>query len=401
MAEHARFAPSGAHRWLRCLGSVDLEAQFPDTSSAYAEEGTKAHEMLSDMLMFKYPDETADPDMVDFITLVAMNIQKAAEGKTMLIEQKIDFSHVVGIPDQFGTADVVILGDDTLEIHDLKYGMGVPVVAKENEQLGIYALGALKQYDVFGDFKRVRLVIHMPRLEYVSAWDEDPDDPTKLGQPVERFYIFGDKVKMATDRIRAGNAPFNPGEKQCRFCKAKHGCEALKMSVYETVGAGFDVVDHEDGRSEGVPVVLDNPKTIDAAGLSSRMALVGLVEDWCKAVRAAVEIELLAGRPVEGWKLVEGRMGNRKWADEAEIEKTLKSMRLKTEEMYDFKLISPTTAEKLAKKKVIGPTQWEKLQKQITRSPGAPSVAPAASERSAISMVAVADDFDVVDETKA
>jgi len=320
MAEHARFAPSGAHRWLRCLGSVDLEAQFPDTSSAYAEEGTEAHAMASEWLISMThpgPEFGADPEMADFVKVYVDNVMKAGEGKTMLIEQKIDFSHVVGIPDQFGTADVAILGDDTLEIHDLKYGMGVPVVAKENEQLGIYALGALKQYDVFGDFKKVKLVIHMPRLEYVSEWEVGLDN----------LAIFAGKVKEATDAIRAGNAPFNPGEKQCRFCKAKHSCEALKMSVYETVGAGFDVV------NENAPMVLDNPKTVDPAGLSSRMSLVGLVEDWCKAVRSAVEIELLAGRPVEGWKLVEGRMGNRKWADEAEIEKTLKSMRLKTEEM--------------------------------------------------------------------
>lgn len=387
MTEHARFAPSGAHRWLRCLGSVDLEAQFPDTSSAYAEEGTTAHEMLSGLLLLQPPPKDNDPEMLEFISGVALNIFKAAEGKTMLLDQKIDFSHVVWIPDQFGTADVVIFDADTLEIHDLKYGMGVPVVAKENEQLGIYALGALKQYDVFGDFKKVKLVIHMPRLEYVSEWEVD----------IEKLNFFADVVKTATDRIRQGNAPFNPGEKQCRFCKAKHGCEALKMSVYETVGAGFDVVDENDP----TPMVLDNPRTVDAAGLASRMSLVGLVEDWCKAVRAAVEIELLAGRPVEGWKLVEGRMGNRKWADENEIETVLKSMRLKVEEMYDLKLISPTTAEKLAKKKIIGPVQWEKLQKQITRSPGAPSVAPAASERSAIKLTAVADDFEVMGETKA
>lgn len=397
MAEHARFAPSGAHRWLRCLGSVDLEAQFPDTSSAYAEEGTEAHTMASEWLISLTPPWARntgplDVDMVGFVETFVDNVTKAAEGKTMLLDQKIDFSHVVGIPDQFGTADVVIFDADTLEIHDLKYGMGVPVVAKENEQLGIYALGALKQYDVFGDFKKVKLVIHMPRLEYISEWEVE----------IDRLAIFADVVRAATDVIRAGNAPFNPGEKQCRFCKAKHGCEALKMSVYETVGAGFDVVDADsdgDVALKSVPMVLDNPRTVDAAGLSSRMSLVGLVEDWCKAVRAATEIELLAGRPVEGWKLVEGRMGNRKWADENEIEATLKSMRLKVEEMYDLKLISPTTAEKLAKKKIIGPVQWEKLQKQITRSPGAPSVAPAASERSAIKLVAVADDFDVVDET--
>ena len=60
--------------------------------------------------------------------------------------------------------------------------------------------------------------------------------------------------------------------------------------------------------------------------------------------------------------LVEGRRGARRWANDAEVEQTMKSMRMKLEEMYDFSLISPATAEKLHKAGVIGPRQWPKLQ---------------------------------------
>jgi hypothetical protein len=71
-------------------------------------------------------------------------------------------------------------------------------------------------------------------------------------------------------------------------------------------------------------------------------------------------------------------------------------MRLKVEEMYDLKLISPTTAEKLAKAKTIGPRQWKTLQEGITRSEGAMHVTPDSDPRLALVLTKVADEFDIV-----
>lgn len=69
-------------------------------------------------------------------------------------------------------------------------------------------------------------------------------------------------------------------------------------------------------------------------------------------------------------------------------------MRLKKEQMYDFKLISPTTAEKLHKAGELGARQWPKLQALIVQPEGKPSVAPESDPRAALS---VGDDF--TDET--
>lgn len=45
MAKHALLSASGAHRWLECTPSAQLELQFPQSTSEYAEEGTAAHEL--------------------------------------------------------------------------------------------------------------------------------------------------------------------------------------------------------------------------------------------------------------------------------------------------------------------------------------------------------------------
>lgn len=68
-------------------------------------------------------------------------------------------------------------------------------------------------------------------------------------------------------------------------------------------------------------------------------------------------------------------------------------MRLKEAEMYDFKLISPTTAEKLHKAGTIGPRQWPKVQALITQSEGKPHVAPESDSRPALVVTPVVDDF--------
>jgi hypothetical protein len=215
------------------------------------------------------------------------------------------------------------------------------------------------------------MVIHQPRLNHVSEWNI----------PVDQLLRFGDEARLAADKVRWEEPTFNAGEKQCRFCKAKATCPALRAEITEIVG--------------GVATLDDFiPETVDSQTgdnyLPMAMSKVGLVEDWCKAVRAEVERRLLAGQTVDGYKLVEGRKGNRAWSDEDAVEKLFKSFRLRQEEMYDFKLISATKAEKLLKE---NPKRWAKAEQLITRSDGKPSVAPATDKRPAMDVKPVLDDF--------
>jgi hypothetical protein len=71
-------------------------------------------------------------------------------------------------------------------------------------------------------------------------------------------------------------------------------------------------------------------------------------------------------------------------------------MRIKHDQMYDYKLASPTSIEKLVKAEEIGPRQWVKIQALITQSEGQPSVAPESDKRPALVTSADVSDFDDV-----
>jgi len=395
---HAKLSPSGAHRWMACPGSVVLEAAFPDQSSSYAREGTVAHDLAARVLEWDtYTAQTfvgrtvvvddhgekvdwlVTQEMADYVDDYVKLVRELAQGKTLLVESKVPIGHLTGEEGATGTSDVVIIdvANRNLSIVDLKYGMGVRVEATDNPQLMMYALGALELYSVLNDFDTVSMYIHMPRLNYVG----------ECHLSTAELLQFADKVRAMANIVsdaQNGNLGWtylSPGEKQCRFCKAKSTCPALREEVAEIVGGSATL-------DEFMPEVPDM-QTGDNY-LSMAMAKVGLVEDWCKGVRAEVERRLLAGQKVDGFKLVEGRRGNRKWADEAEVEALFKSFRLRADDMYDKSLISPTKAEKLFKS---NPKRWEKVEAMTSRSDGKPSVAPASDKRSEMTVHSVADDF--------
>lgn len=400
---HAKLSPSGAHRWMRCSGSVVLEAQYPDRGSVYAREGSAAHELAA--LILETVAESAQPyvgkeiefmdgdeevvwpitqDMADHVDDYVKLVREKAEGKTLLVERKVPIGHITGEEGATGTSDAIILdtAGKTIEVIDLKYGMGVRVFADGNEQAQMYALGALEEYGLVGDFEHVVMTIHQPRLNHVAEhW-----------LTVEELQAFAEEAGRAARQVDLAlsldgvDDLLNPGEKQCKFCSAKATCPALRAEVTEIVGGSAAASIDEFREFTPEPVDMQTSDNY----LPIAMAKVELVEQWCKAVRAEVERRLFAGQQVDGFKLVEGKRGARKWADEADVEKLLKSFRMRQDEMYDFSLISPTKAEKLFKE---NPKRWAKVKDLITQSAGKPSVASANDKRQAIAVQSVADDF--------
>lgn len=382
--EHAKLSPSGAKKWMACAGSHALESTEEFVERCFSMEVTEA--------MAEYVQV--------YIDAVRARVEEyklaGAVQVELLVEQRLPIGHITGEEDATGTGDAVIIavwadGTALIDVGDLKTGMGVVVSAYENPQLQIYGLGAIEQYGLLYEFTRARLTIYQPRIaQEPSEWETSIEDLLAFGEHAKKRAATARIAKefMANWMDRGDYEYLTPGD-HCRtsFCKARATCPKLAAFVEEGVGADFE--DITASPAKVVPIA----NALDDTTLATKMQAVDLIEDWCKAVRAEVERRLLAGQPVPGFKLVQGKRGARAWSDKDEAEATLKSMRLKQEEMYSFSLISPTTAEKLLKD---SPKRWNRVLPLITQSDGKPSVAPESDKRPALVITPTEDDFDVV-----
>jgi len=371
MAKHALLSASGAHRWLECTPSAQLELQFPQSTSEYAEEGTAAHELceltarywLGEISEAEYEnqrDELAKGkyynaemqecanDYAKFVAEKTAAARETCEDAFTALEVRVDFSKYV--KDGFGTGDCIIVSDNVLEIIDFKYGKGVRVEAAGNPQMKLYALGAYLEYNTLFDIDSVRMTIFQPRLSGVQSSDEIT---------VKELLEWAEKyVKPRAKLAYKGEGEFAPSEEVCKFCRAKAQCKARADKNLEL----FD---------EAPDVLLLTPE--DAGKILEQ---AGDIQSWLADLESLVSSTLLAGQPVEGWKMVEGR-SNRRFTDELKVVAAMKAAGYDESLLYERKLITLTQMEKDFGKKAVAET----LGELIVKPQGKPTLAPAKDKR--------------------
>lgn len=386
---HAKLAPSAAARWIRCPASVAMSADTPEETSFYAAEGTAAHELAAKALTEGNPAHDYIGDEIEGFEVdedMAAHVQRYIDAldsfDEVWIEEWLDVPDVPGVS---GTPDFVGVDAlcDLVEVNDLKYGQGVKVEAVENEQLMLYGLGALRKAEAHGyDVDTVRLRIHQPRLHHYDEWEVSRANLEAFAERACTSAATANAVIDGTELFP--DHAFQPCESACRFCPAKAICPAL-YEANEAVVRG-ELFDDAEPEPPHTPRSLE---TMSNEQLAELMPHLDRIEGWCKAVREHVAAELNNGRPVPGYKLVEGRRGARQWADEDEAARMMReTFRLKKDDCYSMKLISPTQAEKKLSKQRFG-----KLSSLITQGGGKPAVVPESDKRPAISTVADASEF--------
>lgn len=421
---HSYWSASKFESIMLCPGKIVLEDGAPENTSSYAAEGTAAHQVLTWALQEDRPAAAyigrqihldragkvcepadaaytyeVDAEMAEHVQVCVdyVNDLRGDDG-VVFADIRVNYSSYLDTPVEsaWGTADVVVARGSELIVVDFKYGRGVEVSAERNPQMSLYALGALYAYQgLVADFTRVRMAIVQPRVKRApSEWDCSVEELEAWGRSTARSAVASALLAAQTFGAEDWQETFlRPGEKQCKFCKAKATCPALRAEVASAVSPSVGAPASPDEFADLDVLAAEELQYADEAWLSVALGKIDLVEDWCKAVRAEAERRLLAGQPVPGWKLVQGKKGARQWADAKAAEDALKSMRLKQEDMYEMKLISPTTAEKLYKAGTIGPRQWPRIQELITQSEGKPHVAPESDPRPALEVKPVVEEF--------
>lgn len=241
---HSKRGASGASRWGRCPGSINLTDKLVSQgrklggASVAAAEGTAAHTVCSTALEegtdgvdflgmeFKVADWTfvVDQEMAD-------GVQEYLDYIRSLLSTYPDAILYVEKPlssmfddDAWGTPDAVIVvpSQSLIIVVDFKYGRGV-TVEPDSFQNRYYGALTLEKYGAAGViFDKLHLVISQPRIPHprgtTRGWE------TTAADVQDWFYGW---LLPAMEATRDPNAPLVVGS-HCRFCPAKDFCPAIK-----------------------------------------------------------------------------------------------------------------------------------------------------------------------------
>lgn len=389
--QHSLLSASKSKRWLTCTPSARLELMEPDEdTTVYAEEGTLAHAFaevklshIFNKISDKEYEETLEilknskagklyyngefeeyvDDFVEYVTQKTKSLEKYH----IYFELGVDYSNVA--PQGFGTADVVLIAEDWVEIIDLKFGKGIPVSAKENSQLRLYGMGLL---NMFPNVTKVYTTIHQPRL---YACDTEELTKEKL---LDWCFNY---VKPRADLAIEGKGEFCPSEEACRFCKMRGKCKAQADNALALAQKEFEIAEQD-----GPPL----PQKMSVKQISEILEIAPLLKNWLKDIEAYALGQLIAGVKIPGYKLVEGR-SNRIMTDKEKIKEILLGVGL-TEDMImkSPEMLGISKLESLVGKKLFG----QLCQEYLIKPQGKLTMAPESDRRPGVDALTIAqNDF--------
>ena len=361
---------------MRCPASIKACEPYENKGNDASRYGTAAHALAELCLTGEVNDPSAklgeviegvvvDKEMADGVQDYldySNNIAKAVE--IDMIEEKVDFSHVV--PEGFGTADRIMVKGDTLYVVDLKFGHNI-VNAERNSQLMLYAIGALKELEfMLDDIKHVELHIAQPRPGHFDMWETTVDDLVEWSKWVS------ERAQLAL----SDNAPFEPSTESCKWCLHSANCTALYEHVHGIITGEFDdlnmAVEHvEKIGNDQIKKVLDN---------------ADLIKSFLDAVGNIALERMQSGEKIDGYKLVESRK-HKAWTDADKAGEILKQNGYDEDDIFTKKIITPTQALKL-----VGKKKQDILDDLWSTPKGLPVLAPVSDKRPEIN--AAIDEFE-------
>ena len=396
---HALLSASSSKQWLNCPPSARIQEQFPNESSVYAEEGTFAHSVceykvkkyLHERVKRPQSEEYYSEELeqstdvyYEFVVSIIEEMKRNGCEPLVLVEERVDYSHIA--PSGFGTADMVIIGQDEdgkgiLHICDYKNGKGVYVDADHNSQMMLYAIGALYAYGYIYPIEIVRMSIIQPRLDNISTCEMAAAELTAWGESIR------ETAKLAYE----GKGEQKAGD-WCRFCRAKPVCRACKEEALSLCREEFLDLDagafSEDTRAspgeddmnapyqpDTTAPVFRQPGLIPVSELAEILPTLNRVSVWIESVFAYLSTEAINhGVPVPGYKVVEGR-SKRIFTDTKAVVDT--AIRNGYTDLYKQQLITLTEFEKMMGKKKFA----ELLGEYVAKPPGKLALVPDSDPR--------------------
>lgn len=322
---HAVLAPSAAHRWVNCPGSVKAAEQYPSTDSDASREGTAAHELAAE-LVARYaravPAKWADwegkvadngvpltEEMFEAALIYAEDVQatmreaKVFGGDGLRIEQPVTIPRVHDL--NFGTPDCSIWDASTgrLTVWDFKYGRKA-VEARKNWQMIEYAIGLLDEITGSNALMAEGITVDMRIIQPRAYHPNGLCRGWKVNGADLRGYC--NQLKLAADLSQQEEPPAKAGE-WCKYCPGGAACLTLQQ---ETAGIA--------DRVETLQLIDLSPQDT-ATELRYLQRAQDLVKERLTALEAQALEQIRSGTDVPGYAIGHGR-GSTVWGkSDAEV----------------------------------------------------------------------------------
>jgi len=337
--------PSAASRWIACPASALLSKDIPPTPSGdAAQAGTAIHALAEECYQFDLDPFESEGDTVEGVKLAKWHCEMAASHVEAIkdlerfagrgnvrVEEQVSYCESEAVRLR-GTADAIGIAKHrgTIVILDLK--TGAQYVDEDSDQLKIYALGAIKKFNL--NINEVELQINQPRtgglrihsmtVEELRQWEQSTLIPA---------------IIAATDPATQPK----PSEKACQYCPAKLTCPA-QAAAFELVAQQEPAITTmSKDEIKQVMVRLSDQQVSDLLDRAP------IVEAFVDALRKHAKERMEQGGILPGWQLAP-KGATRKWVSEESAKQALTEAGVPVDKLYTTDFISPADAEKLLDK---------------------------------------------------
>jgi hypothetical protein len=339
---------SASARWIACPASVRLSSLMPYVEGGDAAKmGTAIHALAEHCFKRDLDPMKFEGKVYEGILMTEENCEFALQHLKAIwaieddlgegcvsVEKFLPYvdraTHKVG-----GTADVIGIGNEKRKIiiADLKTGRGY--VSEDNDQLRLYALAAMEEFNLYQDIDKVELWIIQPFHGENRVFEMTTQELVDW-----EHYV----LHPAIDNALNPAFPPVPSDSACQYCPAKTICPA-QANIVETVFAAPPV------------------EVLTEEQISVLLTKFDMVEDYIKAVRDHALKRMESGSVIDGWQLAPKR-ALRSWTSKDEAYKGLLALGLDKDQVIKTELITPAQAEKLLTKDLK--TNLEPLTSRIS-----------------------------------
>ena len=308
---HSKYAPSKLSRVLACPGSAG--AAETEEAGPAALKGTQLHDLAEEMLTWGEPISDPDPQdvrrvqpYVDYVLDWKSQLEPCTLGIEVMLRSSL-------VPEFFGTADAVLVSEDTLHIIDLKTG-NTPVSPYDNTQLMAYLSLLWEQ--------------HPWKTKFFASIVQ----PSVGGSPVAVEYTASQLIDFRLRLIQALDSDELHAGNHCRYCPLLATCETARNHVLQCA----------DFQKEDLTV----------AHCLQIIEAVPVLQALEKHAKTEMLARLMRGETIPGWRI--GRsIGNRKWDDEEAVIAELKASKVPKRVFMREELLSVAQLEKCKEPKVL------------------------------------------------